>query len=68
MNKTVKIEGMMCEHCVKHVKDALNALGAQAEVSLEEGKAVLTNTALNDEQIIKAVEDAGYEVTEIIND
>ena len=67
MNKTVKIEGMMCEHCVAHVKEALKALGADVEVSLENGEAVLNNTALSDEDITKAITDAGYEVTEIIN-
>ena len=67
MNKTVKIEGMMCEHCVAHVKEALEALGCEAEVSLENGEAVLKNTALADEEIRQAVSDAGYEVTEIIN-
>ena len=67
MNKTVKIEGMMCEHCVAHVKEALKALGADVEVSLENGEAVLSNTALSDENITKAITDAGYEVTEIIN-
>ena len=67
MNKTVIIEGMMCEHCVAHVKEALKALGADVEVSLENGEAVLSNTALCDEDITKAITDAGYEVTEIIN-
>ena len=67
MNKTVKIEGMMCEHCVAHVKEALEALGCEAEVSLENGEAVLKNTALADGEIRQAVSDAGYEVTEIIN-
>ena len=67
MNKTVKIEGMMCEHCVAHVREALEALGCEAEVSLENGEAVLKNTALADEEIRQAVSDAGYEVTEIIN-
>ena len=68
MNKTVKIEGMMCEHCVKHVSDALKAIGGDPVVSLEEGTAVLANTALNNEQITAAIEDAGYEVTEIIDE
>ena len=67
MNKTVKIEGMMCQHCVAHVTEALKALGGDVEVSLEEGKAYLKNTALTDEQIKNAVEEAGYEVVGIEN-
>ena len=68
MNKTVNIEGMMCMHCVAHVKEALEALGADVEVSLEEKKAWLKDTALTDEQITSAIEEAGYEVTGIEND
>ena len=68
MNKTVKIEGMMCEHCVKHVKDALSAIGGDPVVSLEEGTAVLANTALSNDQITSAIEDAGYEVKEILDE
>ena len=68
MNKTVLIEGMMCQHCVAHVSKALQDLGADVKVSLEDKKAYLSNTSLQDEQIIKAVEDAGYEVTGIEND
>lgn len=64
MTKTIMIEGMMCQHCAKHVKDALEALGLSAEVSLENKQAVLTGNA-DDEMIIKAISDAGYEVKEI---
>lgn len=64
---TVMIEGMMCAHCQKHVSDALNALpGVTAEVNLEEKNAVLkTQREISDEEITKAVVDAGYEVTGI---
>lgn len=68
MNKTVTIDGMMCQHCVKHVTDALTQLGGDAVVSLEEGKAFLKDTALSDEQIIDAVSNAGYTVTKIENE
>ncbi len=64
---TVTIEGMMCAHCQKHVSDALNALsGVTAEVSLEAKNAVLkAEREISDEEITKAVVDAGYEVTGI---
>jgi len=68
MNKTVLIEGMMCEHCVKHVEEALRDLGADVRVSLEEGKAYLSDTALPDEQIRDAIESIGYDVTGILNE
>ena len=68
MNKTVSIDGMMCMHCVAHVEEALKSLGVDVKVSLEENKAWLKDTALSDEQIIKAIEDAGYSVTGIVNE
>ena len=68
MNKTVEIDGMMCENCVKHVKEALEAIGGNPEVSLEKRQAYLSNTALTNEQIIEAIENAGYEVVEIFDE
>lgn len=67
MNKTVVIEGMMCNNCAKHVEDAFKALGCEAKVVLDEKKAYLTNTSLTDDQIKLAIDQAGYDVTEIIN-
>lgn len=67
MTKTISIEGMMCQHCVKHVTDALNKLeGVSAAVSLENKNAVCEITGnVTDEQLKAAVTDAGYEVTGI---
>ena len=64
---TVKIKGMMCMHCVSAVKKALEKLpGVQAEITLETGTAVLTAPGPIDAAAVRrAVEDAGYEVTEI---
>lgn len=67
MNKVVKIEGMMCSNCAKHVEDALKNLGCQVNVVLEENQAYLTNTNLTDDQIKLAIDQAGYSVVEIIN-
>ena len=68
MNKIVNIEGMMCKHCAAHVEEALKAIGADVVVNLEENRAYITDTALTDEQIIAAVNEAGYSVTGIIDD
>ena len=61
MKKTVKIEGMMCQMCVKHVKSALSALDPEVEVSLENNCATL-NADVDDAAIKAAVTEAGYEV------
>lgn len=43
MKETLKIEGMMCEHCKKHVEEALNAMeGVKAAVNLETKSAEVT--------------------------
>lgn len=66
MTKVMEIEGMSCMHCVKHVKDALMKLGAEAEVSLEKKQAeVHFDNGLSEEALKKAVTDAGYEVKSI---
>ena len=61
---TMKIKGMMCQHCVAHVKKALEGTGAQADVDLDKGEARITAGAdISAETLKKAVTDAGYEVT-----
>lgn len=68
MEKTLKIEGMMCGHCEAHVKKALEGLDAvaQALVSHESGTATVTLTAeISDDVLRQTVADQGYKVTEI---
>ncbi len=68
MTKTIKINGMMCAHCVGHVSDALNSVdGVSANVSLDNGgEAVVTlSKDVSDDVLRQAVTDAGYEVTAI---
>lgn len=65
MEKTMKIEGMMCGHCEARVKKALEALPEvqAADVSHEKGTAVVTLSGqLPDEALKKAVEDQDYKV------
>ena len=60
--KELKISGMMCEHCVAHVKDALQSIPgvASVEVSLEQGKATVEVNEASDDQLLEAVKKAGY--------
>ena len=67
MQKKISIEGMSCQHCVMHVKDALLEVGGKnIEVSLENKNAVgdFEDTISND-SIKSAIEDAGYDVVDI---
>ena len=69
MEKTMKIEGMMCGHCEAAVKKALEAVDgvAAAEVSHTSGTAVVTLSKAVDNAVLKkAVEDKDYKVTDIV--
>ena len=66
MKKTMSIEGMMCPHCEAAVKKALEALEpvSEAVVSHVSGTAEVSLTADAEDAVLKkAVEDAGYKVT-----
>lgn len=60
MTKTMKIEGMMCQHCEKRVKKALEKLDGveNAVASFEAGTAVLTLTKPVDDEALKAAVEA----------
>ena len=65
---TMKIEGMMCEHCQARVKRCLEAVSGVegAEVSHKAGTAVVTLTDdVNPDILKKAVEDQDYKVVSI---
>ena len=68
MQKTMKIEGMMCPHCEAAVRKALEALDGvdAAEVSHEAGTAVVSMSADVADAVLKeAVEAREYKVTGI---
>ena len=65
MEKTVKIEGMMCPHCEARVKQVLEALPQvdEATPSHESGTAVIKlNSELADSEIKAVIEAQGYKV------
>ena len=67
--KTIEVPDMMCENCVSHVRKALESLPdvTRADVSLEKLEAVIHSTVeVKDEDITKAIKDAGYEIGKII--
>jgi len=66
MEKTIKIEGMMCQHCVAHVTKALTALDGveNVEVNLKK-KTATVQTEVANETLIQAIEEAGYTVKKI---
>ena len=67
MEKTVKIEGMMCPHCEARVKQVLEALPQvdEAILSHTSGTAVIKlNADLADSEIKAVIEAQGYKVIE----
>lgn len=68
MEKTLKIEGMMCSHCEVTVKKALESIDGveKAEVSHEKGQAIVTLTKEVTNDVLKtSVEEKDYKVTDI---
>ncbi|MGI6263271.1 MAG: heavy metal translocating P-type ATPase [Succiniclasticum sp.] len=63
MEKVLKVEGMMCQHCQKHVKEALAKMEGvtDVEVSLEKKTATVQETRdIPVAEFAKVIEDAGY--------
>ena len=60
-NMEVKIEGMSCDHCVKHVKEALLKVKGvkKADVSLKNNSAVIQGD-FDPDLIRKSISEAGY--------
>ena len=68
MSITVSIQGVSCENCVRHVRQALEGLDGvtQVEVSLDAGTAqVRAGLEVTDEQISAVLDEEGYDVTGI---
>ena len=67
MEKKIIIEGMSCNHCVSHVKEALASIEGVVSVVVNlEGKYALVNVIdVEDKQLKEAIEDEGYDVVEI---
>lgn len=65
MEKTYRIEGMTCDHCVRAVTRAIEAIDGveRAVVSLPDKAVVTLDPAkVTDDQIRQAVEEEGYQV------
>ncbi|BAL83488.1 putative copper-exporting P-type ATPase A [Selenomonas ruminantium subsp. lactilytica TAM6421] len=65
MQKELKIEGMMCAHCQKHVNDALSKMAGvtAVEVNLEAGTATVTaEREIPQAEFAQVITEAGYEL------
>lgn len=65
MKTELKIEGMMCQHCQKHVNDALSKMEGvvSVDVNLEAKTATVeAGREISREEFKKVIEEAGYEL------
>jgi copper chaperone CopZ len=61
--KTFKIDGMTCHHCVKAVEVELEEIGVEnKEVEIGSAKVKYDENKLSEQDVEKAIEEAGYEV------
>lgn len=68
MKKIIKIEGMSCQNCVKHVDSALKGVEGvkDVKVSLKDKNAVVKiDDTVSDEILTNAVKEAGYKPVSI---
>lgn len=68
MKKKILIEGMTCEHCVRHIREALSEIEGvvNVEVSLKENQAIVeTNLDVADQVLREAIEELEYGVIKI---
>ena len=68
MEKTMKIEGMMCPHCEARVKKTLEDMAqvTEAIVSHVEGTAIVKlSEPVENDVLKKIIEDQGYKVLDV---
>lgn len=62
----IKIEGMMCDHCTAHVKEALAEVRGLSNITVSlQDSCAFADGAADCQTIEKAIADAGYDVTAI---
>lgn len=66
MKRTLHISGMSCGHCSSRVQKALSDLSGTTQVAVDHTTGIAHfNGSASDDELKKAVQDAGYEVTSI---
>ncbi len=63
-NMELKVEGMMCQHCVKHVKEAVESVANTSDVVVNLDQKIVRFTMSDDvkQQVCEAIAAAGYTV------
>jgi len=65
MKKEYNIEGMSCNHCVMSVEKQFSKLNLnEFKVEIGSAKVEYDETKIDEKEIIKAIEEAGYKITQ----
>jgi copper chaperone len=63
MNQIFTVEGMTCGHCEKAVRQALQALDAQAKITIDrQQQRVEVDSPVARDALVKAITEEGYRV------
>lgn len=63
MKKTIKIEGMSCNHCIMSVKKSLSRLDLNdVKVDIGSAKVDFDELKVSEKEIIDAIENSGYKI------
>lgn len=63
MKKTIKIDGMSCNHCLISVEKNLSKLNLnKIKVEIGSAEVEFDESKISEEEIIKSIEEAGYQV------
>jgi len=63
MKKTIKIDGMSCNHCVMSVEKNLSKLDLnKVKVEIGSAEVEFDEIKVNENEIIEAIQKAGYQV------
>lgn len=65
-NKTLKVQGMSCDHCVSAVEGSVGSLNGvdQVKVDLSQGTVAVTfhPEQVSEDQIKETIDDQGYDI------
>ena len=63
MKKTIKIDGMSCNHCLISVEKNLSKLNLnKIKVEIGSAEVEFDESKISEEEIIKSIEESGYQV------
>lgn len=62
----IVVEGMMCEHCEKHLTEGLAKIGVEIKADHKNNKAEIISGNASDDELRSAVTEAGYQFIEVV--